>query len=233
MPTFFDLASEFYGMGRGLMVTIPTRINLLDGSNLFYINRETGEFDLLDGSPRRNRPREFDDDSIDLGWSTPMKSDRVDSIVVLSEATYHIVKRNRAKAGEVLKRVVGEDGMVFFLVPKIRSCDQNRDNCLARDRSKKPVECQFVFPRSSSKKAHMYCEYDDIILYRLYKELKSDAFGKFSIWGSNLDYAPSVRIVSGDTRLRQGASRNWLEVLGQLLKLGQTLEIDIIALNRE
>jgi hypothetical protein len=233
MPTFFELASTFYSNGISLITRTPTRINLVDGSNLFYFNRETHRFDFLDGSPRSNRPRELDEDAVRLGRGTPLEGDRVDAIVVMNPTTYYHVSNNRAQAGEILKKVVGDDGMVFFLVPKIRDCNEtNTTNCLARYRKEnKPVECRFFFPHSHSGKGHMYCEYDDIILHRLYKELGDTTFARFSRWKADLASGPAVRIITGDRRLHTGANRNWAEVLKQLKSLGQTLEIDIIAPN--
>jgi hypothetical protein len=215
MPSIFDIASELYGFSEGIARVVPKHIHLLDGSNLFFLDRETNEF--------------VADPANWVEWKPPSRGDHVDCIVVMSDITYDIVSKYRAKAGRVLKQA-GLDGRVFFLVPQVRACGpRDSDNCLVRDKTKSPVECQFMFPRSSSEKGHLFCEYDDVILYQLNQTLNDDSFKRFSIWDGQRQ--PDVRILTADKKLRRESSKNWRDVFAQLKKLGMSLSIDIIIPN--
>lgn len=166
---------------------------------------------------------------------------RVDAIIVCSEATYFkFVQKYKKQAGEVLKKLITPDGYVFFVVPRIKTCKPGDIYCLdrkifAKERPKQ--RCSFRFPNAARNTPykHIYCEYDDIILYLLITSLKDDGdFSGVSLWSHKKEeFYPQVRLITSDKTLFNDALKSWRMVHPKLKELGTRLSLDMYAPNRE
>ena len=227
MPSVIRILSEFYGHFDGVAREPPSRINLVDGANIFHFE-DTGGFFGASESTRPGNPRELDRDAVFLGVG------RVDLIVVFSEATYFaFVKKKREEAGKVMQRLMTPDGYCFFVVPRIKTCKTSNDKyCLARKtKPGEQVMCSFVYQNSNrnTQYMHMYCEYDDILLFLLFRELKDGGdFSSVSIWAKyEKSRHPQVRLVSSDAKLQKDARKTWRMVFPKLMDLGDKLRLEI------